>query len=769
MRCHARQAGWSAEEIERAVTEQGQPLPRVDFVSHEEHCPSCDDPLNVCKTRTRTVVSLAHGRFEAHEVLKRCAHGAACPTIGSEELRRLVPPRQGYAYDLIVHVGLARYLGNRQREEIRAELWNDHRIEVSAGTVSNLCDRFLLELERLHLHRVPALREAMEGGYPMHLDATCERGRGGLFAAMDGWRGWVLGATRIPSEAQDHLQPLIDKTVALFGDPLAIVRDLGDGIAAAVRHLRERGIPDLACHYHFLKSVGIKLLDDAYGGLRHALKQVHVRADLRAMLRELRRYLQNGDYHGPFGPGRVREELAALVLWLLEGEGRKGLVFPFGLPNVHLVRRCEQAMEQAEQWVPATHTVPERRVLQKLGELRRRMCKRDGISETIGRLDEGWRVFSELRDVLRITNAELPRPDARHCEQHLPQLELLRLAEIERDLLQYKQDLDQRVADDDRSSPHAVVLTYLQTYGAQLFGHPARRDDEGRVIAVVHRTNNPIEHLFGRDKQKLRRRLGRANLARDLQQQPAQAALTANLARPDYVRVVCGSLDNLASAFASLHGVAVDETTPLHRDHRDHRLHRCIRQLVESSGERGSREADEHQCEPSPQSTRESAVPLADVDGLSEEQLRARCASVFAPAPAPRRPKRRTPDPRPKGRRKPKSVRHAYPLGDLAQKLADELARADYSASTTKLYLCFAQLFADHHKRSPVDMGRTQVVEYLLHLADNANIQLVTWRTYRNALRAIYAVALHRPDEVEHIPAHPDQLRLLLEAPPVAA
>ena len=247
---HAERAGWSNDQVARALGSRSDSLPRVDLLSEAERCPSCDGDVSILKSRTRVVVSFEQGTFEAKEVLKQCKAEAACPSMGSEALRRLVPPRQRYTYDLIVHVGLQRYLGARQRDEIRAELREKPGIKLSAGTVSNLCDRFLLELERLHLHRAPALRDAMEGGYPMHLDATCERGRGGLFVALDGWRGWVLGATRIPSEAQDHLQPLIDKTVALFGDPLAVVRDLGDGIEAAVRALRKRGIPDLACHYH---------------------------------------------------------------------------------------------------------------------------------------------------------------------------------------------------------------------------------------------------------------------------------------------------------------------------------------------------------------------------------------------------------------------------------------------------------------------------------------------------------------------------------------
>jgi hypothetical protein len=88
------------------------------------------------------------------------------------------------------------------------------------------------------------------------------------------------------------------------------------------------------------------------------------------------------------------------------------------------------------------------------------------------------------------------------------------------------------------------------------------------------------EHFFGAEKQKLRRRVGRAHLGRDLEDQPAQAALAANLRHPHYVRVVCGSLDNLPTAFAQLDEQALERTTPLSRNNRDSVVLRRVRELV---------------------------------------------------------------------------------------------------------------------------------------------------------------------------------------------
>ena len=98
----------------------------------------------------------------------------------------------------------------------------------------------------------------------------------------------------------------------------------------------------------------------------------------------------------------------------------------------------------------------------------------------------------------------------------------------------------------------------------------------GPVLAVVERTNNVAEKFFATSKQKLRRRLGRAHLGREMEDQPAQAALAANLLCPDLVRIVCGTLDRLPRAFAALDRKAINATTPLQRNNKDAALRKRI-------------------------------------------------------------------------------------------------------------------------------------------------------------------------------------------------
>ena len=383
-------------------------LPHIDFIAEAEQCPICRADVRICKSREPTVITYTQGPFKAREVFKQCRENKSHPILGSQTLPLRVKPRQRYGYDLIVHVGLSRYLKLKQREEIRSELFKQKNIELSCGTISNLCDRFLAHFEALHLLRVPALRDAMQDGYPLHLDATCEHGKGGLFVSMDGWRQWVLVAARIPSENELYLRPLIEKTVELFGDPVATVRDLAEAGARAVKPLRDRGVPDLVCHYHFLAAVGKKLFDQTYSLLRNLLRASAVRTDQRALLRELRRYQEIHNYDGRYGHGRVREDLLALVLWVLEGNGKKDLAYPFQLPHLSFVQRNRELIERAEKWVayPRTHT--ERRVIKHLRSIIARLDREQKIASATGQLEESWQLFCEL-DPKAIENSQLFR------------------------------------------------------------------------------------------------------------------------------------------------------------------------------------------------------------------------------------------------------------------------------------------------------------------------------------------------------------------------
>ena len=254
-------------------------------------------------------------------------------------------------------------------------------------------------------------------------------------------------------------------------------------------------------------------------------------------------------------------------------------------PSLEFFQRCKDAMRRADIWIPTPRSQPERRALSHLGSLMRRLEKDKRFNNAVGRLEKGWQAFTDARNALRLTDSELPRGDKRYQQVDLPALEAQRLKKIETEVVHYLDGLHEQVGDDSLTkptTPHAIILKYFNKYRDHLFGHPVIRNENGAVIAVVERTNNVDKRFFGKEKQQLRRRLGRAHLGRDLEDQPAQAALAANLCHPDYIRILCGSLDNLHNEFADLDKQALDKATPLVRSNRDTALQKRIRVLIEN-------------------------------------------------------------------------------------------------------------------------------------------------------------------------------------------
>ena len=542
-------AGWDRSRIDRATESTV-----IDFVADDNDCPKCGEPLGVLKTRTRTILTLFHGSFAAREIIRVCkaAGHDSTPSSKSQELASLVPPFQRFGWDLIVYVGLRRFLFFRQRSELQEELRREYRIEVSTGTISALSDRFLDKLDALHVHRASELRAAMSGGYSLHIDSTNDTGRGGLFVCLDGLRGWVLNAGRITSERAELLTPIVDETVKLFGYPIATVRDMSKACAAAVESLRNRGIPDFICQYHFVADIGSDLLRRNHDRMKLFLKIARVTDSARQIL--TRAKASAGDDSAATSPSK---HLAALVYWVLYGNGRKIPAFPFGLPHLQFYERLRSARDVAKHWFPGPWSDEFEQGVENLEDVSKRLEEERGFKTTVRELLSARRLFDELREILRL--------EADPCQARqplLPEVEVDARAAIQKQLDAFVAKLQRRAPPRQLydKSPDHVVLDHIRRYRQRLFGHPAVRDEDGQVIHVVDRTNNALENLFGTNKRGMRRRTGRKHLTRDLEDLPPKAVLVENLRDPAYVRVLCGSLDNLPDAFACLQSPASKST-----------------------------------------------------------------------------------------------------------------------------------------------------------------------------------------------------------------
>lgn len=281
--------------------EQVHSLENVPLIVREpaEACGVCRGRMEVQKTIQRTGRTLAHGSFRVRETIYVCSsrcHKKGRLVTTHSSLAQLLLPHCTVGYDVLVYVGCQRFLHYRQREEIRTDLEKRYGIVLSTGEISALARRFLVYLEALHWKRAPALRAALEadGGWPLHIDATGEDGRGTMVTAWAGWRGWVLSAWKAPTERAEYILPGILRVAADFGDPCAILRDLGRAMTeAATEYVQslKKPIPVLACHQHFLDDIGGDLLEDGHNQLRDCFRKIRLLPRLRAFVRQQGRHL----------------------------------------------------------------------------------------------------------------------------------------------------------------------------------------------------------------------------------------------------------------------------------------------------------------------------------------------------------------------------------------------------------------------------------------------------------------------------------------------
>lgn len=543
-------------------------------------CPSCVGPMRVQKSVLHKGNTISHGAFRVRETVHvcaaRCRHrNGGLVTRRAQQLQQLLIPHRTVSYDVMVLIGTERYLHHRQREEIQDLLLREHDISLSTGTISDLVRLFGKYLRALHEAHAPQLRAALQsdGGYPLHIDATGENGRGTLLIAYAGWRQWVLGAWKIPTERADAILPRLREVAHLFGPPRAIVRDLGRAMIPAAADLVAKlglPIPILACHAHFLADVGKDLLEPSHGALRGLFRQHKVRPGLRGLAREIGRKIggainsvreavqawqaRRDDEHAlPEGNLNGLGAVRSVAQWVLDYPADStGADFPFDRPYLDLHDRCVSARRAVDAFLRKLPQDKEvRRALERLVRVLDPVTGEAAFTQKARTLRRRAKLFDELRVALRLHPKDGGEQQGA-TENSERELQDIRAA-VEKLTLSLRKRRPQRGPAQDTRQAIDVILAHLNSHGDSLWGHVLDLPPEaGGGVRLVPRTNNLLEGFNRTMKQGERRRSGRKTLSHDLEHLPPEAALAANLLRADYVEILCGSLDQLPSAFAML-------------------------------------------------------------------------------------------------------------------------------------------------------------------------------------------------------------------------
>jgi hypothetical protein len=537
----------------------------LELTSDHDRCHYCAGRLRRVRTSTHYPVGMLLGRPRVRLIHQQCL---LCGRADSLEVYyQQVPPGGNYAYDLMVKVGLARFVDQRQDAEIQADLKREWGLSLPASSIGLLSHSFLDGLAAVHQAHAPALRRKLEedGGYALHVDGTCEPGTEVLFAAIAEPCGWTLETAKMASENQVEISNLMRRCLDRFGEPLAVMRDLSPNIQQAKRE----AIPqarDLICHYHFLENVGEKLCEQPHAKLTNVLRRLKVRPALGSLRKDLVRWSRKGvalsksqidqllshpEEIVGFDLVTLRRFVAYVLLrWLddytadLQGE-----YFPFDLPSLAFYRRALQLGKMVSELVAAPN-FPSKE-FSTLNTIARHLASLREDPEAVAaaeRLEKASALFEELRKELRLSSlpgepllrGRGPTESRETVEQTQNGLEAWR------DRLRQRQEQE---PDGHKRADQAIVLKYLQKYEHELVGHVIER--KGHEPLVVQRTNNPVEHRFSATKRGVRQKVGAKKLTRQVQALRAEALLVWNLDDPDYVNLVLnGSQANLSSAIA---------------------------------------------------------------------------------------------------------------------------------------------------------------------------------------------------------------------------
>ena len=507
------------------------------------------------KTCTREVATLRIGHFIAHETQTYCPVCTNQGVFRAEELQQLVPAGGRYGYDVIVMVGRALFLHCRNSQQIQQQL-KTKNINISLREIDYLGRRFIVYLSLVHEQSQDKIKQFMGalGGYILHLDGTCEGDSPHLMTTLDERSKMVLDNIKIPTENAPQLIPFLRKIQQAYGDPIALVHDMGFAILKAVEAVFP-GVPDYICHFHFLKDIGKDLLEHDYSTIRRHLKSYRIRGQLRKMAKDIKQAIQDdpkaqqclNDYLAsrqldePDAPLQPLVAVYLILSWVLEAKSESnGFGFPFDRPHVAFYRRLQASYPKLkllkQQMGAKACLLPLRLISKTLTD--------QALSSTALRMLDGIRIFDQLREVMRIAQSD--SPDGLNDEGDAD----IATIKTSLTLFRHSEEIENRAV---TTLTYRKMVKQIDKYWDKLFADPIQVNTKaGSILVQPQRTNNILEQFFRDIKRNGRKRSGHHRLSKTLKTMLAQTPLVKNLDNPQYMEIILNGKADLAERFAEI-------------------------------------------------------------------------------------------------------------------------------------------------------------------------------------------------------------------------
>ena len=539
--------------------------PTLHFYPEISKCPECGSTLNVQKTDTKTVVTMDIGAFSAKETMLYCPHGHG--KFRSEQLRNLVPKGGTFGFDVIIEVGFALFVHCRSNQKIMADLAAKN-VFISDREVSYLGRKFIIYLALAHRQSQPAIREflAGRGGYILHVDGTCEGDSPNLFCGIDGLSDLVLDTIKIPSEKKDELVPFFKGIKKQYGEPIALVHDMGKGIIKAVEDVFP-GIPDFICHFHFLRDIGKDLLADEYSSFLKRLRRLKIRPTLRRQAKYLEqkidpvshdiagisKSIQSGNWQATDQEHAPMIMAYALIHWIFDYPSQSnGYGFPFDRAHLDLYRRIQEVHRLLEQ-IRDTNFGSfsnANRPFYQLDKVITKVVKDKRLSNLAKNMESKAIVFDKLRCAMRIALSGGKKGINDNGD-------FMDMKTIEEKVTAFRKWL---LENKHREKTYANMVAQIDKYWEKLFADPISVITSNGVRTVQpQRTNNILERFFRDEKRRSRKKTGMASLNKTLKAILSDTPLVQNLKNTAYMKIILNGYPNLVERFSQIDAHLVQE------------------------------------------------------------------------------------------------------------------------------------------------------------------------------------------------------------------
>ena len=535
-------------------------VPTIQFSPEIEQCPQCGQPLQVLKTETRNVFTLHIGKFVAHHTIYKCSRCKSASSYPSQELNSIVPKCSNFGYDVLVYVGKAIYQRYQTSVEVKGEL-NALNVPISSSEVNYLAQIFIIYLAIAHRNITNKINDAFHnnGGYILHIDSTMEGSSPHLMSGLDELSKFVLFNVKMPSENSIYVIPFLENIRQKFGNPLALVSDMGKAMISAATEVF-LDTPLYICHFHFLRDIGKDLLEKYYAYIRTTLKKHGISTQLRYRLRQYSKdkfdKLEiNLDKMIQATTNQLLDEhfiyclCYTLIVWALDGKSEgNGFGFPFDRPHYEFYQRLNQVAKVLECYLQSnkfTLTSKARKIIETLRDDLTPLISDEVCKENVATLEPKMKTFDNLRIAMKIA-----LPDSKKGINDMGKE--VDMKTIEQQLEKFRTELiNSHGYNTDKE--YQKMIGQIDKYWDKLFAPPIIiKTPAGLKTIQPQRTNNIMEQFFRDLKKSHRRTTGNNSIAKKLQTMIADTPLIKNMENESYMNILLGEKTTLDEVFAQI-------------------------------------------------------------------------------------------------------------------------------------------------------------------------------------------------------------------------